>query len=167
MKYIGSLLNSYLTYESRYVQGQEKKRPIWIIITESWPLKKFPNLGQVRDLEPVEYRACQVLLRKDPNAYPKYVCSVFLPVFLPKTYAFYQNNCALGEKEMIGYSEITRLWTSTDYRRTKISMWSTNLNRGVWKSGDWQNFTWDLSHSVPVCLKPNLCKGKIVTSGPS
>lgn len=56
----------------------------------------------------------------------------------------------LGEKQ-IGLLVMTRycLWTDTNSRRHKISLWSTDQSKNIWKSGHQWSFSSDPSHSKP------------------
>lgn len=98
---------------------------------------------------PLEWRGGCVVLRKDSGTLLKPVTlSPSLPEMDIQPLTRW---LCIGKKEIIRPFGINVhwLWIDTNSRKSKISLWSTSQNRGLWRSGDQWSFGSGVSHSGP------------------
>ena len=145
------MLNSYLMCIGRKVLGQVDTSLIWIIKTESHShLNNFQAWATLQTQNHLdEVGAGKVPLRKDPSTLQKY--TVNFPPRPPQKVptAFYQSTCTLGIRKWSNLLGTTGywLWTDTDSRRPKTSLWPRSQSRDLWRPGDQWSFSSSLIHS--------------------
>lgn len=114
---------------------QGNKSLTWVIKTESWLLKKFPDGSQFIDLELLQWRGCQNPSRQDPNMLLKLHTVNFSPGPPKGPSAFYM---CIGRKEIIrclGDDQTLALhWHG--FQGSRNSLWPSRQSRGWWGTGN-------------------------------
>lgn len=116
---------------------------------ENQSISQFLDLSQFAKPEPLEWRDCQVPLKKDLNKIHKSYYQPFSSPFPEGPTVFHKVNCTLEERRQSHFPVPIRcwLWTDTDSKRPQEALPPSNYSRALWRPGDEWIFAWSLTHS--------------------